>query len=205
MWLRARAASTKFGVCPKMFAVRRERTKQDFRTRHSFLEKGRPHSSNAPPRRAPFSTRGAEPGVPLPGCGRLCSVGGMGGNRAGWEVRCWSAGAPQSPIDCLRYGLCVARLLACPFCRSLFASAEAKQCPECGVKLVPMENLPESLDAHAEELAQGELVLPEQRTFPWNYFGRNRGALMVIALLGLALFFSPWVELRMPEFSVRSG
>jgi hypothetical protein len=105
----------------------------------------------------------------------------------------------------MRYASSVARLLACPFCRSLFASEEARQCPECGVKLVPMENLPDSLDAHAEELAAGELVLPEQRTLPWNYFGRNRGALMVIALLGLGLFFAPWVELRMPEFSVRSG
>lgn len=99
----------------------------------------------------------------------------------------------------------VARLLACPFCRSLFASAEARQCPECGVKLVPMENLPESLDVAAEEAAAGEIVLPEQRRLPWNYFGRMRGALLLIALCGLGLFFAPWVELRMPEFSVRSG
>jgi hypothetical protein len=99
----------------------------------------------------------------------------------------------------------VARLLACPFCRSLFASGEARQCPECGVKLVPMETLPRSLDVAADELATGEIVLPEQRPFPWSYFGRGRGALLIIALVGLALFFAPWVELRMPEFSVRSG
>jgi len=105
----------------------------------------------------------------------------------------------------MRYALRVARLLACPFCRSLFASAEARQCPECGVKLVPMENLPASLDVAADELEAGEIVLPEQRPLPWNYFGRNRGALLLIALLGLGLFFAPWVELRMPEFSVRSG
>ena len=105
----------------------------------------------------------------------------------------------------MRYALSVARLLACPFCRSLFASAEARQCPECGVKLVPMENLPDSLDVAANELEAGEIVLPEQRPLPWNYFGRGRGALMLIALLGLGLFFAPWVELRMPESSVRSG
>lgn len=99
----------------------------------------------------------------------------------------------------------VARLLACPFCRSLFASAEARQCPECGVKLVPMENLPPSLDMAADEHEAGEIVLPEQRPLPWNYFGRNRGALLLIAVLGLVLFFAPWVELRMPEYSVRSG
>jgi hypothetical protein len=99
----------------------------------------------------------------------------------------------------------VARLNACPFCRSLFASDEAKQCPDCGVKLVAMENLPPSLDVAADELEAGELVLPEQRPLPWNYFGRNRGAMMLLALLGLSTFFTPWVELRMPEFSIRSG
>jgi len=105
----------------------------------------------------------------------------------------------------MRYASSVARLLACPFCRSLFASAEERQCPECGVKLVPMENLPESLDVAADEHEAGEIVLPEQRRLPWNYFGRSRGALLLIALCGLVLFFAPWVELRMPEFSVRSG
>ena len=103
------------------------------------------------------------------------------------------------------YALGVARLLTCPFCRALFPSVEAKQCPECGVKLVPMENLSHSLDVAADELEAGEIVLPEQRPLPWNYFGRNRGALLALALLGLGLFFAPWVELRMPEFSVRSG
>jgi len=105
----------------------------------------------------------------------------------------------------MRYASYVARLNACPFCRALFPSAEAKQCPECGVKLVAMENLPPSFDAVAEEAAAGEIVLPEQRLLPWNYFGRMRGALLVIALAGLALFFAPWVELRMPDVDVRSG
>ncbi len=99
----------------------------------------------------------------------------------------------------------MARLFACPFCRSLFPSAEAKQCPDCGVKLVPMENLPQSLDVAVDEHEAGEIVLPEQRVLPWNFFGRNRGALLLIAVLGLGLFFAPWVELRMPEESVRSG
>ena len=68
-----------------------------------------------------------------------------------------------------------------------------------------MENLPPSLDMAADEHEAGEIVLPEQRPLPWNYFGRNRGALLLIAVLGLVLFFAPWVELRMPEYSVRSG
>src|SRR6201996_8793141 len=105
----------------------------------------------------------------------------------------------------LRYAAPMAGLNACPFCRALYAKGEATQCPECGVKLVAMENLPPSFDAAAAEHEAGELVLPEQRILPWNYFGRMRGALLVIALVGLGAFFMPWVELRMPEMDVRSG
>ncbi len=68
-----------------------------------------------------------------------------------------------------------------------------------------MESLPESLDVAADELEAGDVVRPEQRRLPWNYFGRGRGALLLIAVLGMAAFFAPWVELRMPEESVRSG
>jgi hypothetical protein len=105
----------------------------------------------------------------------------------------------------MSYAFPVARLNACPFCRALFPRAEARQCPECGIKLVAMENLPPSFDAAADEFETGELVLPEQRALPWNYFGRMRGALLVLALTGLLSFFTPWVELRMPELDVRSG
>ncbi|MEP7049419.1 MAG: hypothetical protein ABJB12_03660 [Pseudomonadota bacterium] len=73
------------------------------------------------------------------------------------------------------------------------------------MRLVPMENLPHSQDVLADEREAGEFVLPEERPLPWNYFGRSRGALMAIAAVGLLLFFAPWVELRMPDSSVRSG
>jgi len=99
----------------------------------------------------------------------------------------------------------VARLDACPFCRVLFMRGEAVQCPDCGLKLLALENLPPSLDASVDELEAGEQVLPEQRVLPWNYFGRMRGALLAIAALGLLTFFTPWVELRMPDLDVRSG
>jgi len=68
-----------------------------------------------------------------------------------------------------------------------------------------MENLPPSFDAVEDEHAAGELVLPEQRVLPWNYFGRMRGVLLALAALGLFAFFTPWVELRMPELDVRTG
>jgi hypothetical protein len=105
----------------------------------------------------------------------------------------------------MRYARFVARLNACPFCRALFPDAEASRCPECGVKLVAMENLPPSFDALADESEAGEFVLPEQRVLPWNYFGRMRGTLLAIAVVGLFMFFMPWVELRMPDLDVRSG
>jgi hypothetical protein len=105
----------------------------------------------------------------------------------------------------MSYALRVPRLNACPFCRALFPAAEARQCPACGVKLVAMENLPPSFDAAADELEAGEVVLPERRLLPWNYFGRMRGALLILAVIGLLTFFAPWVELRMPDLDVRSG
>jgi hypothetical protein len=68
-----------------------------------------------------------------------------------------------------------------------------------------MAKLPPSADALAEEAERGEVVLPEQREFPWSYFGRGRGALLILAALGLIAFFLPWVEVRMPESRVLSG
>jgi hypothetical protein len=73
------------------------------------------------------------------------------------------------------------------------------------VKLVAMENLPPSFDAVADEFEAGEIVLPEQRPLPWNYFGRMRGPLLCLAIVGIFTFFTPWVELRMPDLDVRSG
>jgi hypothetical protein len=108
-------------------------------------------------------------------------------------------------LSYMSYASFVALFDACPFCRALFPHAEARQCPECGVKLVAMENLPPSFDVAADEVEAGELVLPEQRPLPWNYFGRMRGPLLVLATIGLLTFFAPWVELRMPDLDVRSG
>lgn len=68
-----------------------------------------------------------------------------------------------------------------------------------------MNRLPPSAEALAEEVEAGEVVLPEQREFPWTYFGRGRGALLVLSILGLIAFFLPWVEVRMPEARVLSG
>jgi hypothetical protein len=87
----------------------------------------------------------------------------------------------------------------------LFAKGEVLECPECGVRLVGMDKLPLSVEALHDEIEAGEVELPEDRVLPWTYFGRGRGALLVLAVLGMISFFLPWVELRMPEMEVRSG
>jgi hypothetical protein len=74
----------------------------------------------------------------------------------------------------------------------------------CGVKLVPFERLPPSADALAEEPPTFP-TLPEDELLPWTYLGRGRGALLALSLLGIALFFSPWVVIEIPEEAVRSG
>src|SRR6266545_2930706 len=83
-------------------------------------------------------------------------------------------------------------LQSCPFCRALFPKGEVSECPECGVHLVSMDKLPPSVEALHEEMAAGEIVLPEQRDLPTTYFGRGRGLLLVLAILGLISFFLPW-------------
>jgi hypothetical protein len=98
----------------------------------------------------------------------------------------------------------MAALLACPFCRTLYRHGEGNSCAVCGVKLVPFERLPPSADALAEE-PLAPPVLPEDELLPWHYFGRGRGALLVLSALGLLLFFAPWVRIERPESIVRSG
>lgn len=97
----------------------------------------------------------------------------------------------------------MAALLACPFCRTLYRRGEGSTCSVCGVALVPLERLPPSADALAEEPLVP--VMPEDELLPWSYWRRGRGALLVLAALGLALFFVPWVRIELPEVALRSG
>lgn len=87
-------------------------------------------------------------------------------------------------------------LLACPFCREMFEEGESKTCPVCGMALTPFEKLPPSHDAHAEE---GFVpAMPETELLPATYLGRGKGLLVAVALLGLPLFFLPWIHLKIP-------
>ncbi len=98
----------------------------------------------------------------------------------------------------------MAGLVACPFCRTMYERSEAQLCAVCGMKLVPFARLPPSADALAEE---PPLVpaLPEDELLSYGYLGRGRGALLALSVAGIALFFSPWVAIEIPESVVRTG
>jgi hypothetical protein len=105
----------------------------------------------------------------------------------------------------LGYSAAMAALQACPFCRKLYTSDEARTCPDCDVALVGMSQLPPSLDALEDEDEQGTPTLPENQLLPTSYLGSGRGALLVLSGLGIAAFFLPWVELQKPETVVYSA
>jgi hypothetical protein len=94
-------------------------------------------------------------------------------------------------------------LVACPFCRQLFSPSEASACPDCGLGLKDVAKLPPSYDAQLEY--PEEPVPPHMETLPWTYLGRNRAILLVLAVLGVAAFFMPWVHESAPELRTLSG
>lgn len=94
-------------------------------------------------------------------------------------------------------------LVACPFCRQLFEPGEANACPDCGLRLKELGKLPPSYDAKIE---YPDLPTPpHMETLPWTYWGRGRGVLLVLAVLGFAAFFMPWVHETAPELRDLSG
>jgi hypothetical protein len=46
---------------------------------------------------------------------------------------------------------------------------------------------------------------PEDRLVPWWYFGRGRGALILVAAAGLVAFFMPWIHLHKPDEFTYTG
>ena len=115
--------------------------------------------------------------------------------------------AGNAPTTWVHAGICLrplaAELLAFPFCRQLFPSGEASTCPECGIPLAPLAKLPPSHDALAED--PPEVVPPHMVTLPWTFLGRGRGLLTVLGLLGLAVFFAPWLRETSPNLHTYSG
>lgn len=93
-------------------------------------------------------------------------------------------------------------LVACPFCREMFERDEATTCPVCGMSLVAFEKLPPSYEAATED---GVPTQPLHEKLPATYLGRGKGALSAIGLIGLAMFFLPWIHVRVPDVMILSG
>src|SRR5690349_16706727 len=94
-------------------------------------------------------------------------------------------------------------LIACPFCRLMFNAVEADRCPDSGLALKELAKLPPSYDAAVEY--PDEPIPPHMETLPWTYMGRGRGLLIVLAVLGIAAFFAPWIYETAPEIRILSG
>lgn len=84
----------------------------------------------------------------------------------------------------------------------MYQPGERKVCPDCDLKLIRLEELPAS-KVVGDEL-EAELP-PDEETLPWTYFGRGRGALVVVALAGIAAFFLPWAHEIVPERMTLTG
>jgi hypothetical protein len=87
--------------------------------------------------------------------------------------------------------------LACPFCRELSLPGERSECPHCGLALAPAQSLPAADDDDA--------IPPEHQRLPLSYWRRARGAIAVIALLGIGTFFAPWAHVTAPEIHDLDG
>jgi len=94
---------------------------------------------------------------------------------------------------------------ACPFCRELFDTDEASHCPTCGIALTPMAKLPPSPTLRHELDEWDEDLGPEHDRLPWGYPGRGRGLIIALALVGIALFLRPWVDMTLPYTAELSG
>lgn len=92
-------------------------------------------------------------------------------------------------------------LVACPFCREMFEKGEADTCPVCGMSLVAFEKLPPSLEAREDE----EPIAPVDEKLPWTYLGRGRGALALLGVIGLVLYFLPWMHVEVPFVRLYTG
>jgi hypothetical protein len=93
-------------------------------------------------------------------------------------------------------------LVACPFCREMFEEGEETHCPVCGVQLTSFSNLPPSIEAGDDEDAP---LAPEQEPLPSTYMGRGKGILGALGILGLALFFLPWLHMSLPYELTMTG
>ena len=109
----------------------------------------------------------------------------------------------------LRLRVCwagVTGLLCCPFCRELFTAEDGVvRCPDCGVDLLPIEDVAPSPETQLEHDMLIEQTPPEWQALPFWNMSRGKGLLLLCALLGLASYAFPWFSQTMPELRVLTG
>jgi hypothetical protein len=96
-------------------------------------------------------------------------------------------------------------LVACPFCREMFDTSEAVECPTCDIALMGVANLPPSPTLRVESDEWHEDLGPEHDRLPWSYLGRGRGAALAASVLGVVLFLLPWIHMTLPYTADLSG
>ena len=97
-------------------------------------------------------------------------------------------------------------LRACPFCRELFTDDETDTCPECGLAVRDLAELPPSPDAEALVAEEGRPVpIPQAEPLPWKHMGRGRGLLLACAIVGLGAFYLPWMIQTAPDHELWTG
>lgn len=96
-------------------------------------------------------------------------------------------------------------LVACPFCREMFDTTEAAECPTCDIELQALAKLPPSPTLRHESDEWDEDLGPEHDKLAWTYTGRGRGALVAASVLGVVLFLVPWIHMTLPYTAALSG
>jgi hypothetical protein len=84
----------------------------------------------------------------------------------------------------------------------MFGPGERTACPVCGISLVGFERLKPAELGSSEDGIPPE---PEWEPLPITYARRGRGALVLVAVLGLVAFFAPWVNVTIPDVVTYTG
>jgi hypothetical protein len=87
----------------------------------------------------------------------------------------------------------------------MFDRQETSACPVCGIQLQSLEKLPPAPTLLHELEDDGIPPEPQHVPFEVTFAGRGRGAMVALGILGLVLFFSPWIHLVLPYVDDLSG
>ncbi len=92
-------------------------------------------------------------------------------------------------------------LVACPFCGEMFVEGEAEACPVCAVALERIEKLPR----YASRKKPADANDPDDERLAVFDLRGGKGAVAGMAIVGVVLFFLPWVHLTLPYVDDKSG